>query len=142
LEVSEPTPAFDVYAGYFYKILKKAIRTEEFREDTDLRILSAKHGILETDQPIQSYDQRMTESRARELNDDVVDDIETAVEGGGYDRIVLNMGKVYQQSLDGLTDRVSVPVSEIGGGGIGEKGGALYQFIRGDDTIPTVVNDV
>lgn len=141
-EVSEPTPAFDVYEGYFYGILKKAIRTGEFREDTDLRILSAKHGILEKDQPITTYDQRMSESRAHELNEDVVDDIATAVHDYGYDRIILNMGKVYLKSVKGLTDRVSIPVSVIEGGGIGEKGGELYQFIRGDDAVPTVVDDV
>ncbi len=141
-EVSDPTPAFDVYSGYFYRILKKAIRTGEFREDTDIVILSAKYGILEADEPITAYDQIMSENRAEELNEDVVDSIESAVDAGGYDRIVLNMGKTYRQSLAGLTDQITVPVAEIEGGGIGEKGGELHQFIRGDDSVPTVVNDV
>lgn len=141
-EVNDPTPAFDVYSGYFYRILKKAIRTGEMRNDMDIVILSAKYGILEPDEPITTYDQVMSASRAEELNDEVVDSVADAVSAEEYDQIVLNMGKPYLRSLSGLSEEVSIPVAKIEGSGIGKMGGKLYQFIRGDDSVPAMVNHV
>lgn len=141
-EVSQSTPAFDLYSGYFYKILKKSDREGETRSDITIAILSAEYGLLDREEKIDTYDRRMDPSRARELNSDVVKSIVDRVEDAGHDRIVVNMGKTYRDAISGLSDYVDVPIAEIPGDGIGEKGNALYQFIRGDDTVVKVTDNV
>jgi cytoplasmic iron level regulating protein YaaA (DUF328/UPF0246 family) len=141
-EVSGPTPAFDLYSGYFYKILNKSMREGEFRSDIDINILSAKYGLLDPSDEIEWYDQQMDRARADELNPSVVDAIETRVTDAEYDRIVVNMGSTYRRAISGLNQRVDATVAEIQGGGIGEKGNALYRFIRGDDSVLKEINDV
>lgn len=141
-EVSEPTPAFELYSGYFYKILKKSIRNGEFRSETDISILSAKHGIIDTSTEIEYYDQQMTTSRARELNQSVIGAVTDRVHEEGYSRVVINMGAPYRETLSGVTAHIDAVIAEIPGGGIGEKGNALYRFIRGDDSAVKVVDDL
>lgn len=141
-EVEDALPAFEVYSGYFYKILGKSIRNDEFRPDVDIAILSAKYGILDPDDEIQYYDQRMNHERASELNSLVLDAIAKRVNSADYKRIVINLGQEYQKAIAGLSTRVEVPISKIPGGGIGEKGNALYKFIRGDDSVLLEVDEI
>lgn len=141
-EVGEPTPAFQLYSGYFYKILKKSIREGEFRSDMDINILSAKYGLLDTSDEIEYYDQRMDRARARELNPSVVESVANRIEESGYERVVINMGATYRNAIAGLGERVDVPLVEIPGSGIGEKGNALYRFIRGEDSVVSRLDGV
>lgn len=129
--VSTPTPALDVYDGYFYKIIKKAIREGKFRSDIDILILSAKHGLLKPDEKIRSYDRQMTQSRAADLRESVTMNLQELVQQKEYNRIVLNMAREYRSSIGEIHDYQG-QVSEISGSGIGEKGGKLKKFIRGD----------
>lgn len=133
-EVNGTASAMDVYSGYFYKIIKKSMREGVFRADTDLHILSAKYGLLDASEKIETYDRRMDRERARELNQEVVDAVRERITAHSYERVILNMGLEYRAALEGLDEHVDVPIVEISGGGIGEKGNALYRFLRGDDS--------
>jgi len=120
--------AVDLYSGFFFRILKKARREDAFDSDVDLCILSAAHGIIDPDEKIAWYDQEMSAARAAELAPAVARDL--AERAPSYDRIVVNAGEVYRSALQELD--VEVPVYYIDGGGIGEKGHVLKQFIRDD----------
>jgi len=133
-EVDNPLPAFELYSGYFYRILKKAIRDDEFRSDVDINILSAEHGLIKPSDEIAPYDRRMDRKRAEALNPTVLDSIETRVGQDNYERIIVNMGETYRGAVTGLEHRVDATIAEIQGDGIGEKGNALYRFIRGDES--------
>lgn len=138
-QVTEPTRALDVYDGYFFRIIKKAKREGAFDSDIDICILSAKYGIIDAEDAIKTYDQRMTPSRAEELRESVTDDIRKRVEEKEYGEVVLNLGKDYLRAVDGLPGRCDVDISTVQGGGIGEKGKQLKRFVR-SDTIPSVVS--
>jgi cytoplasmic iron level regulating protein YaaA (DUF328/UPF0246 family) len=138
-QVTEPTRALDVYDGYFFRIIKKAKREGAFDSDIDICILSAKYGIIDAEDGIKTYDQRMTPSRAEELRESVTDDIRKRVEEKEYGEVVLNLGKDYLRAVDGLSGRCDVDISTVQGGGIGEKGKQLKRFVR-SDTIPSVVS--
>jgi len=129
--VEEPTPAIDVYSGYFFRIIKKATREGELRDDLDICILSAEHGVLDTDEDIEYYDREMDESRALELRESVLRDIRGKVNKNCYSRIVVNMGKPYQEALEGIDQQIDAEVHSIEGDGIGDKGQKLKRFIRG-----------
>lgn len=135
-EVEEPTRAMEVYDGYFFRILNKAIREGSFRPDIDICILSAKYGLVDADAEILTYDQRMTGSRAEELRESVLEEINTRIKENEYDEVVLNLGKEYRQAVDGLSGQEGVDVWSIEGGGIGSKGSTLKQFVRSDLVSP------
>lgn len=137
--VTEPTRALDVYDGYFFRILKKAIREDSFRSDIDICILSAKYGLIDAEDAISTYDRRMTPSRAEGLHESVTDKICKRIEEKEYNKIVLNLGKEYLQAVSGLSEIVDIKVSIIEGRGIGSKGKQLKRFVR-SDTVPAVIS--
>lgn len=136
-ESSKPTPAIDLYTGYFYKIINKARNEGELRDDIEIRILSAEHGLIAPDTEIASYDRRMDSSRATELNEQVVPQLSETVDTLGVDEVVINGGKEYRQALTGVEESVPDPVSVryIRGGGIGEMGSQLKSLIRTDQEL-------
>ena len=140
--VDTPTPAFDLYTGYFYKILKKAIREGEMRPDIEITVLSAKYGLLDRNEEIEYYNQRMDTERARALNEDVLESVTEKTAKSEYDQIIVNMGETYRRAISGLSGCVDVPIVAIPGTGIGEKGHRLYEFIRGDDSVVTELTNV
>lgn len=132
-EVAEPTRALDVYDGYFFRIIKKAIREDEFRAELDICILSAEHGLIGPDEEIVTYDRRMTTDRAAELRDSVTADLVQRTERIEYDKIVLNTGSAYECAIADITDCTNATMVKIDGEGIGYKGKQLKQFIRSKD---------
>lgn len=127
----KPGPAIDVYDGYFYKIIGKALREDSVDENIDIKILSAKYGIIDSDYEISPYDQRMTEERAEELNPEIISQLKGELNSANYDKIVVNVGKDYKKALEGLKDEIdsSIDLRVIEGDGIGQKGSKLKQMI-------------
>ncbi|WP_276249159.1 DUF6884 domain-containing protein [Haladaptatus sp. YSMS36] len=138
--VADSVPALDLYAGYFYKIIKKATRNGAIRSDLDLRILSAKHGLLHPETKIGYYDRRMDTKRGDELRDDVIADLRSLIQNEGYNRVVINMGREYRAAIHGFDEGLDVSVDVIEGAGIGHKGHVLKRVIRGDDSALEVPN--
>lgn len=134
-EVEEPISAIELYSGYFFKIIKKTRREQGKNPDLDLCILSAKHGLLDPSDRIQPYDQRMDVRRAKELGPKVRAELKRRITEEQYDRIVINAGKDYQLALSGFDTDIDVDTYLIDGDGIGVKGGALKQFLRGDESV-------
>ncbi len=134
IETSDPTYAIELYTGYFFKIIKKAMRNDTENADIDIRILSAKYGIIEPKESIRTYDQRMNETRADELQQSVHNDLRQLILENDYDKVVINAGKEYRKALNGFDDELDVDTYEITGNGIGFKGRSLKQFLQGDES--------
>lgn len=134
--VDNPVPALDLYDGYFFRIINKALRSDQFRAGLDMIIISAKHGVVEPDEEIGYYDRQMDNERAKELNDEVVNTIASNVTEQGYDKVWINLGKDYLPAIDGVEDDVDVPVDYIEGCGIGMKGKQLKHLVSTDQATP------
>lgn len=128
-----PTSAINLYDGYFFRIIKKAKREGYFDSDIDILILSAKYGIIEADKKIEYYDQRMTENRAFEIQDQVISDIANKVSKESYETIIINLGKDYRPAIQGLENVVGSSVKYIEGEGNGVKGKKLKELISSKD---------
>jgi hypothetical protein len=124
-------PAIDLYSGYFFKIIKKAMREDEFDERIDIWILSAEHGLIEDATEIQHYDRRMDSDRAAQLAPKVTTFLQDK-DAEMYDKIVVNVGNDYLDALSGLETLDDTEIHHIQGEGIGVKGHKLKQIIRGD----------
>lgn len=134
--VDTPVPALDLYDGYFFRIIKKALRTGRFRSGIDIMIISAEHGVVEPDQKIGYYDRRMDTERADALNDEVVSAIASKVNSSEYDKIWVNLGEDYLPAINGIESAVDVPVNYIEGTGIGMKGKRLKHLVSNGRSIP------
>jgi cytoplasmic iron level regulating protein YaaA (DUF328/UPF0246 family) len=127
--VETPVPALDLYDGYFFRIIKKTLRTNRFQPGIDIIIISAEHGVIEPEDEIGYYDRQMSIERAEALNNDVVTAIARKVDETKYDSIWINLGKDYLPAVDGVEDAVDIPVRYIEGGGIGTKGKLLKHLV-------------
>ena len=133
-ESSEPVSALDLYDGYYYRIIKKAIRNGELRDDIDICVLSAKYGIVDEEEEVEYYNRKMTEERADDLREEAITQLVRRVEDGEYDRVIVNLGRTYERVVKGFEDQIRTPVTFISGG-LGERGHVLKRFIRTDKTI-------
>ncbi|MFC6720294.1 DUF6884 domain-containing protein [Natrialbaceae archaeon GCM10025896] len=129
IKPGEPVSALELYSGFFYKIIKKARRDNEFDYNIDLRILSAEHGIIHPDTEIEWYDRRMDRARAQELAPAVQRQLKQI--SPEYDHIIINAGKTYRESVKGIGEEIEHEVYYITGSGIGDKGNVLKRLVRG-----------
>jgi hypothetical protein len=127
---TEPVPALELYSGFFFKIIKKAMREDAFDERIDICILSAEYGLIDADAEVEWYDRRMDVERARELAPEVRETLCEKVQGS-HERVIVNVGGVYNDALEGVDEYISSDIFHISGSGIGEKGRVLKRVIRG-----------
>lgn len=124
-------PAIERYDGGTYRVISKAQREGYFPLFVDIKILSAKFGLIDTATPIPYYNQRMDKHRAEELHPQVMQRLKRLELRNRYSEIYINMGKVYLLALDGLHDMVSADTPiKYAKGGIGEKAKAMKEWLK------------
>ena len=123
-------PAFERYTGVNFKVLRKAQREGYFPEMLDVLILSAEHGLLESDYPIEDYDCKMTRERALTLRSEVSSSLDSHLNRENYREIFINLGKTYliaieqSEGIRRAGQRVLYPT-----GGIGCKMSQMKQWL-------------
>ncbi|WP_254762234.1 DUF6884 domain-containing protein [Natrinema marinum] len=127
----EPVNALELYSGYFFKIIKKAIRDDELQDEIDICVLSAEHGLIDTTDEISYYDRHMNPDRAAEIRDDITTELRGRVAENDYEHVIFNLGSAYRSAIGDLSD-LPASVQFIEGDGIGYKGHTLKQIIRGN----------
>ena len=108
--------AVDRYLGPVFQSLKK----QGVKDNVDVAILSAKHGLIRSDTKIKDYDQLMDTNRASEFkkSPDQMDRIKNTLDG--YDKVVVQGGKNYKDVIRAASGDANV--TEIAGGrGIGDQ---------------------
>lgn len=88
-------PAIELYDGPFYRVLRKNMSL-----NLDVLILSAKYGLIDSNEIISPYDQIMTIERAKELANDVRIKLEEIFKSNQYDGIFINLGRTYMIALE------------------------------------------
>lgn len=121
--------AIDLYDGPYYRIIKKLRREELFPSNLDVFILSAKYGIIPETHQISTYDQKMSEARAKELNEDNLQTLNTIL-SKNYSSLLVNLGKVYMKSIAGYEQFVPKDTKIIlAQGEIGERMSFMKNWI-------------
>ena len=95
-------PALMRYKGPFYPTLHKAIRENYFPKNLDILIISAKYGLLKSEDLIECYDQKMDCPRANELRPQIQADLKAFLNGKDYDQLFNGLWKVYNKTLEGF----------------------------------------
>lgn len=133
IQAEEPIPALKLYSGYFYKIIKKAKREGDIRPDFNMCIVSAKHGVIDPDTEITTYDRRMDSERAGELAEEISADLTAVVREGNHNEVLVNTGKEYKKALAGFENHVDADVHYLSGQ-LGERGKQLKAILRSSNT--------
>lgn len=96
-------PALERYDGGNYRILRKAQREGRLSPSLDIVILSAKYGLIESDTLIAHYEQRMTQERAKELYEQVMQTLQKLVEQETYREVYVELGQQYLQAISDVS---------------------------------------
>lgn len=129
-------PAIHRYDGPTYRTLRKFCPDGPPPLNLDVAIISAKYGMLRSMQPIENYDQIMTEKRADELRPKVQARLKTLIEDkrecffslGAYDQVFINLGKTYRRTLEGF--HYGLLSTLEASGGIGQKTSQMKAWLE------------
>lgn len=116
--------AIDLYNGPFYQILRK-----HGTPNLDVLILSAKHGLIEADEIIYLYDQKMTKERAQELSESVRKKLEMVITTNHYEEILVNLGTIYMAALNRSKNTLGRYNVSYASGRIGERIKQLKEWL-------------
>jgi len=116
--ISNLTPAIELYDGPFFKIIKKLKKEGGYPNDVHTLIVSAKYGLLGLYDIIEKYDQIMTKKRANELEDELKKKIEKFFSNKNFKEVYICMGKNYRLALGDFNFEIPVSYAD---GKIGEK---------------------
>jgi len=95
-------PALMRYKGPIYPTLHKAIRENRLPKYLDILIISAKYGLLKSEDLIDDYDQKMDVLRANELRPHIQADLKAFLNGKDYDQLFNGLWQVYNKTLEGF----------------------------------------
>ena len=123
-------PAWNLYDGVAFRLVKALERKEGQCADLDIRILSAEYGILSPSSIVRTYNRKMTVKRAKEIGPDMREDLKATNENNKYGEIFIFAGSHYLISLEPIADwcpsRIEIRIAE---GRIGEKLKALKDWL-------------
>jgi lipocalin len=86
--------ALELYDGPFYHIIRK-----NRKSNLDILIISAKYGLIRSDDNISYYDQMMTPERAKFLSKKIDSELRLILKNNYYSEIYVNLGKTYAITL-------------------------------------------
>ena len=116
--------AIDRYLGPVFQSLKSM----GIPIDVDVAIMSAKHGLIRADTPIQKYNDKMNPKKAERFKQDAdqMSRIKNTLDG--YDNVIVQGGKDYKDVIRAAAG--DTKITEIAGGrGIGDQRSAMKQAI-------------
>lgn len=127
-------PALERYDGPAFQVLRKFI-VECSAEacKLDIRILSAKFGLIPADRPLPFYDELITAHRAMALNPTVSAEMERLLAQRIYRKLLINVGQNYYPALAGFESHVpdGLEVAQASGSS-GRRQTMLRDWLRGE----------
>ena len=127
-------PAWDLYDGSAYRMLKKLERDGRWPADLDVWILSAAYGLIHRTHLVEWYEQRLTMAAAAAMRDQVGRQLRELLAGKGAPvDVCVSCGKDYRDALklDGLRSHPAVARVFLTGGGMGDQISQLRGWIVG-----------
>lgn len=121
-------PALEIYDGGNFQVLRKYFREKGWPPGLMVKIISAKHGMIDATTLIETYDRRLDKEAAKKLNPKVLDiltELELPPES-----VFINLGKNYLPATDGIDTLFSSDNIVYAMGGIGKKMKAMKKWLH------------
>ena len=125
-ENTKQLPAFELYDGPMYRVLRKFLREHQWPEKLSVGVLSAKHKLFGAIKEIDSYDKKMSRHMATEMAKDC--DKVLSVWSAEHSSIYVSVGKDYLPALSPRLSNEDENVQFIDGG-IGVRQRKLKDFL-------------
>jgi len=123
--------ALNIYDGPNYRSIKKMKRSNNFPDDVQIIIISAKYGMIFPDQLIGYYDQKMTAKQSELLRSEMKKKLKKYVCEKNFFECFINLGKTYRDSIQDFTfPRHLIP--KYADGKIGEKRSEMLQWLKNE----------
>jgi len=130
-------PAIERYDGPAYRVLRRYLN-QNLTPSVDVRILSAKYGLISADYHLPYYDRRLTKGQVHELRHQVITELETILNRKSYTNLLICLGKEYLEVICDhetiIPDSLSIQVAT---GGMGRKLSVLYNWLYGASSLET-----
>lgn len=132
-------PALERYDGPVFRVMNKFMRMHPFgAQSLDVYILSAKFGLIPSNQLIPNYDYRVTMQRVGELQPPTLTILKRILIDRQYGELFISMGKDYLRVLEGyefiIPDNLEVIIST---GAMGRKQAELRNWLHeGSSEVP------
>jgi hypothetical protein len=107
-ESRSPSPAIHLYDGVNYRVLRKVLAERGWPPGLQIKILSAKHGLIDATTLIKPYDVRLDEMTAKRINNKTLEELKCIQSPIS---IFVNLGKDYMPAVRGIQD--AFPNSKI-----------------------------
>ncbi len=115
-------PAWEVYDGRVYQVLKKLLRDHpSWRESLDILIVSARHGVIDSKRVVSIYDDRLTSARSADLARRSARQLRRNVAGRYYQAAHANLGRIYREAVPDLSAILAPAPIDWASGGIGAR---------------------
>jgi hypothetical protein len=92
-------PAVQLYDGSIYRVIRSFLNRRGWPPGLQIKIISAKYGLLDATDLIENYDQRLDVEAARKMNPEV---LASLVMAGAPATVFVNLGKDYCPAVEGL----------------------------------------
>jgi hypothetical protein len=121
-----PLPALQLYDGVNFRVLRRFLNKFGWPAGLLIKIVSAKHGLMDATSMVAPYDQKMTRVRAEELRDAIVAGLRRV---GTPARVFINLGQDYLAAISGIESAWLTARIETATGGIGKKMRAMKRWM-------------
>lgn len=115
-----PVPALEVYDGPHFQSLRAYLKDKGWPPGLMIKIISAKHGMIDATTLIETYDRRLDKEAAKKLNPKVLH-ILKELKLSPPESVFINLGKDYLPAIDGMDTLFSSDNISYARGRIGEK---------------------
>lgn len=124
-------PAIERYDGPSFRVLRRFLALHP-ADRPDTVVLSAGFGIVNSDEDIPYYNQRLTTERMQALQPAVTDAVEQRLLAKPYDEIFVYGGSLYARLLDPALARAAAHVKvQAATGTLGRKLSELHDWLHG-----------
>lgn len=126
----ERGPAWDIYDGPLFQVLKKALRDRPgWEAEVAVLIVSARYGVIGPDRIIATYDEHLTPEAARRRGDLWARHLRAAVAGRSFRAAHANLGRDYLGVLPDLAGLLRPAPLEFATGNIGVRNAQTRRWL-------------
>jgi hypothetical protein len=126
-DIKGKLPALELYDGVNFRVLRKFLNSRGWPPGLCIKILSAKHGLIDAVKLIENYNQRLDIASARKKNKQTLQRLRKT---GKFESVFVNLGQDYLPAIHGIDslfgkERVVCPE-----GGIGRKMARMKRWLN------------
>lgn len=127
---SSPAPAIHVYDGVNYRVLRKSLLERGWPPGLQIKIVSAKYGLIDATTLIEPYDLRLNCLSAAKINSRVLNQLRVLGIPHNPSSIFVNLGADYLPAVKGLETLFPNSKIKFAHGAIGLKMKAMKQWLQ------------